>query len=162
MATTYEAIQTYTVTGSNASDITFTSIPQTYTDLVLVSNNKGTAGYNPLVQMGNGTLDTGSNYSVTYFNSAPGSSRSANRTNFFSDNITTSNFFPEIYHFMNYSNTTTYKTTIWRHSDIDSVSAFVGLWRSKSAINTIKITYGDTASAMVVGSTFTLYGIKAA
>ena len=162
MATnTYVALQTQTIT-SAVSEVIFSSIPQGYTDLILIAYNKSTGGYNPLIRVGNGTVDTGSNYSVTYMNSAsPYAGSSINRANMFSDNITTSNFMPEIYQFMNYSNTTTYKTFLWRHSDTDSVSMWVGNWRSTSAIDTISITYGDTSNAMIAGITFTLYGIKA-
>ena len=43
------------------------------------------------------------------------------------------------------------------------VGAQVALWRSTSAINTIKIyTGGPSAGNWSVGSTFTLYGIAAA
>ena len=162
MATnTYVALQTQTIT-SAVSEVIFSSIPQGYTDLILVAYNKSTGGYNPIIRVGNGSVDTGSNYSETYMNSAsPYAGSSINRANMFSDNITTSNFMPEIYQFMNYSNTTTYKTFLWRHSDTDSVSMWVGNWRSTSAIDTISITYGDTSNAMIAGITFTLYGIKA-
>jgi hypothetical protein len=63
---------------------------------------------------------------------------------------------------MNYSNTTTYKTVLLRSNNASAITvATVGLWRSTSAINTIKI-YADGAAVFSVGSTFTLYGIKAA
>jgi hypothetical protein len=59
---------------------------------------------------------------------------------------------------MNYSNTTTYKTSLVRTNN-DRVAAVVNLWRSTAAITTIKleeVVTGDIAT----GSTFTLYGIK--
>ena len=43
MATTYEIIASVTVGSGGAADIEFTSIPQTYTDLVLKCSIRGTA-----------------------------------------------------------------------------------------------------------------------
>jgi hypothetical protein len=62
---------------------------------------------------------------------------------------------------MNYSNTTTNKTCISRAARTDvSTWAFVNLWRNTAAITSLRITgLGETYST---GSTFTLYGIKAA
>ena len=64
---TYSSLATNTLSTS-ATSITFSSISQSYTDLVAVfSGNITTAtrvGLN--IQVGNGTVDTGSNYSVTW------------------------------------------------------------------------------------------------
>jgi hypothetical protein len=66
---------------------------------------------------------------------------------------------------MNYSNTTTYKT-ILANSRVEpgdatysGVETLVNLWRSTSAINTIKIM--PNAGTFASGFTATLYGIKA-
>jgi hypothetical protein len=59
---TYEAIATQTL-GSAAASVTFSSIPGTYTDLVLVVAGTLTTGTENIVMQFNG--DTGSNYSVT-------------------------------------------------------------------------------------------------
>jgi hypothetical protein len=69
---------------------------------------------------------------------------------------------------MNYSNTTTNKTALLRIGNAgSSVMANVFLWRSTAAINSISITApdntgGGTPDQFAIGSTFTLYGIKAA
>jgi hypothetical protein len=64
-------------------------------------------------------------------------------------------------HFMNYSNTTTNKTVLGRSSAASGfVEAAVGLWRNTSAITSITATTGG--QSYQTGSTFTLYGIKAA
>jgi len=61
---------------------------------------------------------------------------------------------------MNYSNMTTYKTSLIRYSQIGSwFGELATLWRSTAAINTITLTTGT--STFNIGSTFTLYGIKA-
>jgi anti-sigma-K factor RskA len=65
-------------------------------------------------------------------------------------------------HFMNYSNTTTYKTTLSRFaSTLYQVWTHAGLWRNTAAINSIKV-YTTAGANFNTGSTFTLYGIKAA
>jgi hypothetical protein len=73
----------------------------------------------------------------------------------------TTTFNLSIHNFMNYSNTTTYKTILSRsNNSAIGTDAVVGLWRSTAAINTIKILPAN--NAFEVGSSFTLYGIKAA
>jgi hypothetical protein len=67
-----------------------------------------------------------------------------------------------IHNIQNYSNTTTFKTTVRRGGSTGSgmPQAEVGLWRNTSAISTILLTAGS--GNFGVGTTFTLYGIKAA
>jgi len=164
--------QTYTpiarqVLASATSSITFSSISSDYTDLVLVCNGAVTSGTaNWVLQIGNGSVDTGSNYSETDLwgtGSAAQSARGSNQTNIllnsygYLDTVFRAN---AISHIMNYSNTTTYKTILAKANNADNgVHAGAGLWRSTVAINTIKIA--TSASTFVTGSTFTLYGIKA-
>jgi hypothetical protein len=62
---------------------------------------------------------------------------------------------------MNYSNTTTNKTILIRSNEPNNyVVAIVGLWRSTSAIDQVRI-YGDQGN-LATGTSVTLYGIKAA
>ncbi len=157
MAITYEPIATTTLSTS-ASDVTFSSIPGTYTDLVLVLNGTSTA----IAGLGfefNG--DTGNNYSATLLYGTGSAAISSNNTNTYpgySGRINT-NQSVSISHIMNYSNTTTYKTAITRaNSNGDIIMANVCLWRNTSAITSIKYI-GATFNA---GCVFTLYGIKAA
>jgi hypothetical protein len=63
---------------------------------------------------------------------------------------------------MNYSNTSTYKTCVYRSDLAAGLSmAGVGLWRSTAAINSIAVI-GYTTSNLLAGSTLTLYGIASA
>lgn len=159
MPSTYEPIATTTL-GSAASSVTFSSIPSTYTDLVLVSNYQLSTGDNFLIMRYNS--DSGSNYSFTNVygeGTAAASDRSSSQTSarigFYGSNQSNS-----IVSIMNYSDTTTYKTAVSRDNTNTYVVSRVNLWRSTSAINSIVIT---TASPNInSGSTFTLYGIKAA
>lgn len=163
MAVTYEPIATTTL-GSNAADVTFSSIPGTYTDIYIVSLFKNTsAGGNFKIEF-NG--DTNTNYSDTriYGNgSSTDTGRGTNRNAAIIGQADSAGFLLNQCSVMNYANSTTYKTTISRSSDTTglyaAVGAVVGLWRSTATITSIKL-YAD--GNLASGSTFTLYGIKAA
>jgi len=160
MPQTYTPIATYTIP-STTSSYTFSSIPSTYTDLVIVTSIQRTATGNTRIRF-NG--DTGTNYSTTYIEgngTAASSVRVPNQTYMTLDySNSTSNWVPSIANVMNYANTTTNKTMINRTGDAGVVVlAYAQLWRSTAAINSITLV-SDTNFA--TGSTFTLYGIKAA
>lgn len=166
MALTYEPIATTTLTSAQAT-VTFSSIPSTYTDLVLITFVKdNTGGVDGLRMRLNG--DTGSNYSDTYLlgnGTAAQSNRNTNVTSMYNGltaDSAGSEFAINIHNFMNYSNTTTNKTAISR-MNIASYGSWVevALWRSTAAINSITITNGGGVN-FAVNSSFTLYGIKAA
>ena len=166
MPATYDKIATYTVPSAQA-DYTFSSIPSTYTDLVVIANTQGASGspQNLLFQL-NG--DTGSNYSSTWLNgngTTAASSRLSNRVNGLFDIVgyapIGTNFNAVIAQFNNYSNTTTNKTILSRaNSAATGTDAVVSLWRNTAAITSIKIYF--SSNNLATGSTFTLYGIKAA
>lgn len=161
---TYALIERVTL-GSAVSSVTFSSIPQTFTDLVLVCQTKITTGGATNDRMRfNG--DTGSNYSYIVLygtGSAAGSYRGNNdASGIIIDDVTSTNFNTTIINIQDYSNTTTNKTVILRSSPIDSaVQINTGLWRSNAAINQITITASTGGSTFVTGSTFRLYGIQA-
>ena len=161
MPQTYTPIATNTLS-SNTATVTFSSIPATYTDLVLVANTKNTTtGVNSLQMAFNS--DTASNYSFTILY---GNGTSATSARYSSQTVgvagwdSTTNFTPTIINIQNYANTTTFKTAISRSSDAGGrVTAFVNLWRkTPEAITTVSLT--SQSSQFVTGSTFTLYGIK--
>jgi hypothetical protein len=165
MAITYTPLATTTL-GSNAASYTFSSISGSYTDLILVANAQTTTSQDALRAQFNS--DTGTNYSYTqlYGNSGGASSnRGTSQTGVRISNGSPnsgSSFGISRTHFMNYSNATTYKSTVTRTDEASTItSAFVGLWRSTSAITSITI-YPESGGNILTGSTFTLYGIKAA
>jgi hypothetical protein len=167
---TYTPIATYTVTGSNllgTTGVTFSSIPSTYTDLVIVQNVSLTGAAISQIRVGNGSVDTGSNYSQTALSgngSSASSARASNQSSWRSELAhMTAGFGTYISNIQNYSNTTTFKTAIQRYNNVPygATEAIVALWRSTSAINTIQL-YLDRAESYLVGSTFTLYGILSA
>jgi hypothetical protein len=117
------------------------------------------------MQVGNGSIDTGSNYSFTYIygnGSTASSGRASSQTAaFISDFATTQG--NAIVSVQSYATTSVNRTWIARGNAAGAATnATVSLWRNTSvAINQIKI-YADAARTFNTGSTFTLYGIKAA
>lgn len=167
MADTATKIPLASVTLSATTDtVVFGSISQSYTDLILVSSVIGTTtGQDIRIQI-NG--DTATNYSATWFdshyNSSPTSGRLTNRSNFQLTNYVgtgTTEPTASIVNFFSYSNTTTYKTMVARHSQIQGTyyetMILVNLWRSTSAINSISIYLGGSTFAS--GSKLNLYGV---
>jgi len=170
MPKTYEPIATTTL-GSANSTVTFSSISGTYTDLMLVcAFSCDIANQDVRLRVGNGSLDTGNNYSFTYLNgsgSAAASGRTSNTSRIAAYSVIGCSTGQQniIYQLQNYSNTTTNKTVLSRVNAADKeLSAVVGLWRSTAAINTVSVFNegSDPNAKFSTGSTFTLYGIKAA
>jgi low temperature requirement protein LtrA len=161
---TYEPIATQTLSSTQTS-ITFSSIPQTYTDLVLVCSVQVTAATDDFNIWFNG--DTGNNFSRTQLagnGSISFSSRTTNESRFrIADYMPNSTLFGTIVaNIQNYSNSTTYKTCLLRQSNAaDLVNAQASLWRNTNAITSIVIKQSG-AGYFNAGSTFTLYGITAA
>jgi hypothetical protein len=170
MPKTYEPIATQTL-GSAAATVTFSSISGTYTDLMFVcAFSCDIANQDVRLKVGNGSIDTGTNYSFTYMNgsgTSPATGRLAAASYIANYSVlgTSTGQQNIIYQLQNYANTTTNKTTLARVNASDKeVAAVVGLWRSTSAINIISITNegANPSAKFSIGSTFTLYGIKAA
>jgi hypothetical protein len=163
MPKTYEPIATFTTTTSSTTSYTFSSIPSTYTDLVVVNNLKATSANSSITLRFNS--DSSSNYSVTQLwgdGSSALSQRLTSQTlGYLSYNgFPTATFGTTIINVLNYSNTTTNKSYLARGGyAAASTDATVGLWRSTSAINSITLYAGNFFDT---GCTFTLYGIKAA
>ena len=162
MPITYTPIQTQIGDGS-ASTITFSSIPSTYTDLILVANVFTTANANQVLRV-NGDSTSGL-YSTTYLtgNGTVGSSGRYTAQNALTiqSNIYATTTIPafHIMQFNDYANTNKYKTVATRAGKADQgTEAFVGLWRNTNAITSISISGGT----FTTNAAFTLYGIKAA
>ena len=158
-AGTYVPIQTFTADGATTT-YTFTSIPQTYSDLVLVTN--GVLTNNDINMVFNS--DSGSNYSRTYIyatsSSSYGGAAIANATSGFAGTLATG-YTTNIVNILNYSGTSKQKSWLTRQSAAGTaVIHSIGLWRSTSAITSIALTANGTTFGS--GTTMTLYGIKAA
>lgn len=170
MAATYEPIATYTF-ASNAANYTFSSIPQTYTDLYIVFNGTMEVFGSIWMRVGNGSVDSGSNYSGTFVYTPSGRNGDGNVYTGRGTNTTEYNAFGWANgigaynsvcttNIVNYSNTNVTKTIIGRSdSYYYGPQMNVGYWNSTAAINTIYLF--ATNANIVSGSTFTIYGIKA-
>lgn len=167
---TYDQLFTTTLTAAVAS-VTISSIPATYTDLVLIVNGQTSLNDQYIrMQVGNGSADTGSNYSYTNVIGYSGGAISQRGSSVAYCQIAanSSNTVPGTYiaHLMNYANTTTYKTVLSRGNNVGTVSvtdSHVSLWRSTAAINIVKVFPSTSvATDFSIGTTFTLYGIVAA
>jgi hypothetical protein len=166
---TYTLIASNTL-GSATSSVTFSSIPTTYTDLILIANYALTTnGSSTLLRVNS---DSGSNYSGTGLygdGTSAGSFRdtsaSSARIMTFANNTGSQMWIENIIHFMDYVNTTTYKTILVRDVMPNrGTSAVANLWRGSTgsasqAINSITIT--SSTGNIDVNSTFKLYGIEA-
>lgn len=160
---TYTPISTTTVSGSSVTEVIFSSIPATYTDLVIVAQYKA-VGNNYMTVRLNG--DTGSNYSRIEIRgnaSTVNNYRAANETiaNVNSVYVPIGEFGRWILNFNNYSNSTTNKTILTRANNVTQGTGMsINMWRNTSAITTIRLSPGG--SGFDVGSTFSIYGIAAA
>jgi hypothetical protein len=156
MPATYEPIATNTL-GSASATVSFTSIPATYTDLVLVIGGAASSAQGMFLYFNN---DTAANYSRTLVYGDGTSALSSRSSDHKVLEIGTaiSTLTASV---MNYSNTTTFKTTLTRGGSAANLTiAEVGTWRNTAAINRIDVTTGT--GTMNTGTVLTLYGIKAA
>lgn len=163
LPSTMTPIATQTL-GSATASVTFSSIAGTYTDLVLIINSNIPSGAS-----GDGYLtfngDNGTNYSYTqmYGNgTTAASNRGTSQTNIRAFTAASTAQSTAIINILNYANTSTYKTIVGRNNDPSAVAvAVVGLWRNTAAITSLTLSNQGSAN-FGTGSTFTLYGIKAA
>jgi hypothetical protein len=159
LAATYTPIASITL-GAAVAEVTFTSIPSIYTDLVLVAFTNQTSSIASYIQF-NG--DTATNYSNTNL-TGDGTSATSNRVTSSALGVafatTSANDQISILNIMNYSNTTTNKTFLLRRNDAAAqISLVAGLWRSTAAISSMRLY--SNGSTFTSNSTFNLYGIQA-
>ena len=146
------------VLSSSASSVTFSSIPATYRDLVLVVSPIATGGdFNSNIRINS---DTGSNYSRVGMSGDGETATSFSATAAFILGVIASTSSPPtlgVYNFMDYSATDKHKTIISRYANPSATSAFAFRWANTSAINNLEIY--ASANNFASGSTFYLYGI---
>jgi len=147
----------------------FGSIPQKYQDLYIAGQLRGINANT--IEYGNITINGGSSCGYTYL-IGDGSSASSNRntptgtTAMYLGLIPGGNAAANIYAsyeiwILNYTNTTTYKTVLWRlASDTNGsgqTQVGVGTVLSTAAITSVNV-YGSNGSAS--GTTHSLYGVR--
>ena len=171
MPVTYKKIASVTVGAGGASNITFSSIPATYTDLVLFLsardagtgtntqfrveyNGSSTAVYSDRQLAGNGS--SASSYSRS------GSSAMLN-TSIPSSGATANTFSNTTVYIPNYAGSTNKSASVDGVAETNATAVDMELsawlWANTAAINQIKITLQSGAN-LVQYSTATLYGIS--
>ena len=170
MANTFRKIQTVTVGSGGATDITFSSIPQTYTDLKIVLSGRSTQGN----IYGGGRLefnsDTASNYkwrrilgsgSSASFDSST-SATSITNWEVVGASSTASVFSIQEFYIPNYTSSNQKSVSINSIGENNSTEAYMGfisgLWTSTAAITSIKLY--SASNNFVQYTTATLYGVS--
>jgi hypothetical protein len=160
---TYTPLATVTL-GSSAASVTFSSIPATYRDLILVSSIRSASGAT-ITTVGfrlNG--DTGSNYSYVFMQGTGSSTGSGSGTLTSgiaaqAENSTLSSFAVSVANFMDYSATDKHKTVLTRaNSPSANTQAWASRWANTAAVTSIVLV---PDFSFVAGSTFNLYGVMA-
>lgn len=155
---TYSKIASTTL-GSSVTSYTFSSIPDTYTDLILIINGSATSGTGVYMRY-NG--DTAGNYNQTTLFTYSGAGAVTDSLNNAGSISLTNMYGTQMIataQILDYSNTTTYKPMIARRVDTQQHSGMVaGFWRSTSAINSVTISADQAFNS---GTNLTLYGIQA-
>jgi hypothetical protein len=166
--TAYESIATVNVGSGGASDITFSSIPSTFTHLQLRVTSISPGEANHYMQF-NG--DTATNYSwhELYGTGSAAASGNASTVNYIKAGYSgTTTPVSTVIDVLDYANTNKFKTTRGlAGSDSNTggnnyVLFRSGNWRSTSAINQIYIYPVGTGNSFSQYTKFALYGIKGA
>jgi len=172
MANTYTLISSNTL-GSDTATVTFSSIPGTYTDLVLKGSARlsaaGVAFDTPFVRYNNNSSSIYSQIILRGTGSAAQSANSgANATRLELGNIpaatATANTFGsfEIYipsYTASQNKPTSFFTAQENNNSTSYIQSIANLFRSTSAITEINL-YNSAGVNFVTGSSFYLYGIK--
>ena len=169
----YESIMTTTL-GANQTTITFNTIPSGYKHLQIRAWVKGTTAgdQDTNLRLGNGSVDTGSNYAhhALYGTGAgtPSATGASSQTkavigyNFAVGTTNPSMGSVVIIDILDYVNTNKYKTIRSLGGNDKNGSGFLGfysgLWQSTGAVNILNI-YPDSGN-FAEYSSFALYGIK--
>ena len=171
MANTYVKIANITVGSGGATTMEFTSIPSTYTDLLIKFSGRDTyaaAVHNIQMTFNNSSTGyTGKNIYSDGTSSGSGGSASPNwmQGTFLNGATSTSNTFSSIEIYIpNYAGSSnksvSFDAAVENNSTSSGgVSMWAGLWSNTAAITSIKFTSIDAATTSQY-STATLYGIK--
>lgn len=167
MASTLVALQTVTVGAGGVSSITFSSIPQTYTDLVVkasarTSTTDGSSPQKYLTISFNGSTSNLSSRFLFGNGSTAGSASDTTIYSWANGNTSTASTFGnfEIY-VPNYTSSNFKSVSLDIATENNATAAYLnleaGLWANTSAITSLAINLDS--GTLVQYSTFTLYGV---
>jgi hypothetical protein len=160
---TYTPLATITISASVAS-VTFSSIPSTYRDLVIISTINPVEPGSIYVRL-NG--DTGNNYtSVTLSGSPDGATSGTASTSYAVLGISragSANIQNAITEFFDYSATDKHKTMLGRQRHSTEAATAAARWANTNAITSIQISAAGnfTTTSYASGTTISLYGVIA-
>jgi hypothetical protein len=166
MANTMTLIASYTVGSSGVSSIDFSSIPQTYTDLVLYSSMRsaGTSTLAALLRF-NGSSTSGSEKELNTGGSTVGSSTDTNQYGGYAvfSTYTANTFANNFLYIPNYTASINKLSNLdWvmeNNATANQMTLSANLWANTSAINQITLV-ANGSNNFVQYSTAYLYGIK--
>ena len=167
MANTYTLIASNTLSSSAAS-VTFSSIPSTYTDLVLRVSARLTVEDYINITLNESSSSIYSNTRMWGDGSTANSGRQSNTTNFFlypAMNTNTANTFSshEVY-IPSYTVSQNKPISVFEVTETNATGGYqfqtaqAVLFRSTSAVTSLTLT--AAAGSIVSGSSFWLYGVK--
>jgi len=153
---TYVPLATVTLESAQQS-VTFSSIPNTYRDLVLVSEGGASQNSYTGIQFNN---DTGTNYwGVDARYEVNGTFTTAAANIWIPQRFTGSGRNIAIFEIINYSTPSRYTTVLLRSgSDTQGVSMTAAVWKNTTPVSTITVDVEGTRT-WNSGSIFSLYGI---
>jgi hypothetical protein len=169
MANTYVAIQTVTVGSGGSASMAFTSIPQTYTDLIVkvsartdeaaadwsqsnITFNGSSTNYTNRYLVGTGSAASSGSVGTTFVYGGRGTGATATANTFGNSEV----YIPN-YTSANYKSVSTDEVT--ENNATAALTFFnAGLWSNTAAITSLTIT--AQSCNFVQYSTATLYGIK--
>jgi len=162
MALTYTAIETVTLSSSQAS-ITFSSIPQTFTDLVVkMSARTDVTDVEVVTSVNGGALDSGMRLRGN--GSSVVSVSNARNLAVNPSTATASTFANGEFYFANYAGNSKKVVSMDGVTENNATEAYqsivVGLKNSTSAITSLSFSVLSGGALFVQHSTATLYGIK--
>jgi|LakMenEpi03Aug12_release.lakeMendotaPanAssembly.Ray.scaffolds.fasta_scaffold709930_2 hypothetical protein len=170
MANTYTLIASNTVGSGGAASIDFTSIPQTYTDLLVKTSMRGSAvdtwiqvkvtfngsttGYTNKNLLGSGSAASSS---TNNFTDSIGRGMLSEGTSYTANIFASSDFYIPNYTSSNYKSTSSEATTE-NNATANTTVLDAGLWSNTAAINQVTLTSDSGNFAQY--STAYLYGIS--
>jgi hypothetical protein len=158
-------IETKTL-GTAAASITFTSIPQTFTDLVVTLSTRSTGVGSPPNPIGM-AFNNGDNFSWRHLMGRGSSVTTTSGTGQYAgtapnSNDTANTFGSIVIYIPNYTSNSAKSYSVDSITENNATSAYAeiiaGLWNDTSAITQVFLYIGNSLS-MAVGTTVSLYGI---
>jgi len=161
---TYVAIAKTVLTGT-ATYVDFDSIPQTYTDLLIVASTRNDAGAGQQsIVVRNNKSAFSSARGLEGNGSAASSNSFANQGSVANSTFTSNTFASSEFYLANYTNTSNHQTSSTTTNENNTTTITTGI-RATAAIDsqTVAVTslrIANSVGSFVSGSRFDLYGIK--